>query len=702
MRGPGWPVRIQTETGTIVGAGTLVSDRQIITCAHVVTAALGDGAADPAARSITVRFAFAPEEREYRARVVSGGWFPPSPRSPGDLAVLELVDPGPHGREPAPLCLCEDGGWGRTVQVYGHPQSYGDVGVWVRLSLDGPGNSGTWVQMTSLVTNGGHVERGFSGAGVWDAAAKAVIGWVVAADRRQGADVAWMIPVEDAARLWPPLHDLVTPALRPPTGDPPPSNQEIQELAMALLGLGGMRDRLTRKLIIDALVTNFEGRISVVRGVGPVEEVTGLVRVCLDHPGAFDRLLTLLRMYHFDEADEPGLSEVTTLIEDVDPTPLLSCRQRNALYKMLGAVADELPAGVVRRAYEDASSPLASPAPRSGDLAYLARHLERATAVNGVPPLLRFVDAIARRLPGDPSAEQLRRWVYEVGASVGITFEWISLRHAASPSTRADEQPMYLVAEVQPDGVDDELYLAEISHERQGRRQKLHADDEPRTLEGMATLLDSVLARLVETSPCDLADMVIEFLLPHRLLDHPVDQWRLESDIVPNTLGVEYRTVVRSQERPGLRFGRGSWRAKWSSLRDCGDRASPEAVHWLRPEGWTDEHERSLLFRELMDSSVHCLASATPPQLRLPFGSDEISIAIRAGIPAIVLCRSHSVATGFERWLRDLVVTTPLTELPAQIHHLRRRQDPWAEHTTLVWEDIDRSPAEQPLHRLPD
>ncbi|MFE9026374.1 trypsin-like peptidase domain-containing protein [Streptomyces iakyrus] len=205
MRGP--------DGESLSGAGVLIGDDRILTCAHVVTEALGRPHEQTTAPGSTVLVDFAPsgDSRPRRARTVEGGWFPVLPSS-GDIAVLEL-EPGGPPAEARPARLLPGDGTGPTeVSVYGHPgRGLGD-GVWVEATATGRGGPNpAWRQLDGRA-HGVAVQRGFSGAGVWDRGLGGVVGLVVAAYGSSVERVAWMFPLAAVAREWTPLAALLHPA----------------------------------------------------------------------------------------------------------------------------------------------------------------------------------------------------------------------------------------------------------------------------------------------------------------------------------------------------------------------------------------------------------------------------------------------------------------------------------------------------------
>src|SRR5215210_3274877 len=111
-------VRIQTRDGTIVGAGFCVSDRHVLTCAHVVIQALGlpEDSPGPIEGDVRLDFPLLAPRQSLAGRVVR--WEPlatntASGGAEGDIAVLELVGDPPEGARPAPLVSAGDF-WGHS------------------------------------------------------------------------------------------------------------------------------------------------------------------------------------------------------------------------------------------------------------------------------------------------------------------------------------------------------------------------------------------------------------------------------------------------------------------------------------------------------------------------------------------------------------------------------------------------------------
>jgi hypothetical protein len=187
-----WRVRIRVGGGRLRGAGVLLTERHVLTCAHVVQGPHGN---DPEPR-IEVEFVGQPGVALRSAHVVEGCWVPSFDDDRGDVAVLELDQPA-HGVPCASLRQLSLRG--RVVRVQGFPRDLDD-GVWAAAMVVGPGGpGGEWVQMDAVSQTGIRVQSGFSGAGVTDEKTGTVIGIVVSEYTDRPSGVSWMLPVETIA-----------------------------------------------------------------------------------------------------------------------------------------------------------------------------------------------------------------------------------------------------------------------------------------------------------------------------------------------------------------------------------------------------------------------------------------------------------------------------------------------------------------------
>ncbi|QYN32034.1 trypsin-like peptidase domain-containing protein [Pseudonocardia sp. DSM 110487] len=197
-------VRVLAGDGnTVVGAGFLIGPDLVATCAHVVADAL---AADPYSPApphgpVLLDFPLVQDPGDGPAAAHVHRWSPIAADGSGDVAVLRLQRPVPHGARMPPLRRV-DALWDHGFRVLGFPEGLTD-GVWTTGRIRG--EQGTrWFQLQGAPGDQA-VVGGFSGSPVWDEESGAVVGMTVAADRSADTTTAYLIPIDQVLGLDPEL-----------------------------------------------------------------------------------------------------------------------------------------------------------------------------------------------------------------------------------------------------------------------------------------------------------------------------------------------------------------------------------------------------------------------------------------------------------------------------------------------------------------
>ena len=221
-----------------VGAGFLVSPRYLLTCAHVVEAALGlKNAAAAPTPFVAFDFPLLPKHAPLRARVAR--WLPmcdqPTPGAPEDIALLDIAPetPLPPDARPIDLLTLPDGHYaGRVFRAYGLPERMEDDGDWTGGTLDDLVASGR-VQLRHDVGRRA-IERDFSGAAVWDEREEAALGMIVAIRGRDELASAYMIPAALLLAACPEIESCAGHARRTRRAEIPPDLLRFHEQALNL------------------------------------------------------------------------------------------------------------------------------------------------------------------------------------------------------------------------------------------------------------------------------------------------------------------------------------------------------------------------------------------------------------------------------------------------------------------------------------
>ncbi|MEU2853963.1 trypsin-like peptidase domain-containing protein [Streptomyces syringium] len=211
-----WQVRVSAGG---VGSGFLITDRHVMTCAHVV-----DGV-----ERAEVTFAQYPDLGPLAATVIAGGEWRGSDQDRGDVAVLELdvpvsVKPAMFAAVDAPYTQPK-----AKLTAYGFPRGYDEGILGEFRSTSAQLIAGEWLQLEAWTSHGHALEEGFSGAAVVREDTGEVMGMVTARYPTGGG--GRMLPSRVLARHWPGAAELV-----PVPGHTPEAVARLRDLVQACEG----------------------------------------------------------------------------------------------------------------------------------------------------------------------------------------------------------------------------------------------------------------------------------------------------------------------------------------------------------------------------------------------------------------------------------------------------------------------------------
>ncbi|MFM9372727.1 trypsin-like peptidase domain-containing protein [Streptomyces sp. Da 82-17] len=200
-------VRIKGQDGRPIGAGFLVAPDRVLTCAHVVTYALGQ-APEAVGASVELDLPLDPRLAGTVRSARVEHFVAERDDGTGDVAVLRLPSAVPGSR---PLPMVEPRtAWDDEVGIVGFTGA-SPGGIWVRARLGGPTGEGRR-QFSRTDGETAYVEEGFSGSPVWDPRHRAVVGVVSVAQPGRQAQQAFAIRKDSVVRDLPELDAVLTPA----------------------------------------------------------------------------------------------------------------------------------------------------------------------------------------------------------------------------------------------------------------------------------------------------------------------------------------------------------------------------------------------------------------------------------------------------------------------------------------------------------
>lgn len=182
-------VSFLTATDTGIGVGVLVGDGEVVTCAHVMNAALNRDLRDREvpAESVQLCFPLLKARPQRVARVVR--WFPPVPDAAivDDIAVLLIQGDLPDDAVPARIDV-RPVAPGRTVDVFGYPGvPPRPDGAWVPATVRGTVGGGR-LQLDAHNSAALRMQPGYSGSPVIDRETGAVLGLLMTAPHAESGD----------------------------------------------------------------------------------------------------------------------------------------------------------------------------------------------------------------------------------------------------------------------------------------------------------------------------------------------------------------------------------------------------------------------------------------------------------------------------------------------------------------------------------
>ncbi|MFI9773564.1 trypsin-like peptidase domain-containing protein [Streptomyces sp. NPDC051956] len=694
------------------GAGVYLSGRKLLTCAHVVNAALGRPVLtpdNPGAVHLGIAFPVLSAVDERPVRLVA--WVPPRPLNrhgpvldgslewEGDLAVLELDEEPPAPVGPIPWREMQRGQQVRAWYGGGQAFSYADV-----LVGDWDGRIGYLDGQLS----GAAVDEGYSGGPLFSLDDGAAVGLVMG---RVAAPAGPLSAQHTLRRSWgmgwqSVLRELALVGAAPDTCERGPAT------GYASSGASGMRG--TRGFAGDESVRDMM--------VGPLHSLLANPAARLDHASALAIELGLRTRADGSAPTVEQLADLLcatqralpTLSESLAPTlsgahgrgelnrllalgrltevaRLLSVAEHRFLLAKLEHLTQHDP-GLVPRA-ATAALPYVD-LPRSLQAARLAVSAVPAALLElegrygdgspvpdespRLPALLRVVEYVAAQAPG-MACQALQEWSGRVAARLGIHASALAERRAdaARWSARATATGVRVLVELDRHDKDPaDRYRCSVWRMRADgtAARTVTATERPRTGREIARLIREVAGG----AEGDGIALVAVTVTPDAL-ELPVDEWdgADADEYIRAPLGEDFHLVlrcpqIRRRSSTGVRDLKRRWNARHQSdmlVADHGIGEETQLVRLLK----TTHRDTARVF-------VHGSAARR---------SQLVRYCLAMGVP-VVLWDREAAGTDDSRRLDTARPDGPVDELPERVRHFR--VDAYADKAvaarpTLVWED---------------
>ncbi|MFG3172338.1 trypsin-like peptidase domain-containing protein [Streptomyces sp. NPDC048200] len=548
----------------LVGAGVLISDSLVLTCAHVVNSSLGRSQFDAAVPSsgdvVRLRMPHVARDLELTARVAPGLWRPPRAHTTregavaagqypyfGDLAVLELVVPAPHGAAPAPFLPERDGN--EVVALWASGSTVTTVRALPRTV------TGAW---TVLDVTAGAVYPGFSGGPLWDRDRGAVVGIVVATHQNALGETSAAGPVY---AIGVPTLEAELPAL--PPVQVPTARQGVQRV------LGALEELLPGA----EAVTRCEGRLSARLSREPAGQASDhhrLLALALGVRRGVPELLVVVREYLADSgvrhSSRDAWDSLVHAARAVSPDEILTAGQRHDLVGLLALCRGIDPGDLVREVLPYVEAP-----------PLVCGLVDLTDLVEGYPPpshpliplLLQTVVRIwlAEQSVGNPISPDLYAWVRRVARQLDVSEAAVDefredLRSTPVPARSGSAVAPRIQVELLPVPPGQRFTYQIWVCDGAGRHEVVLVQDSEvasdKVVEGVRTVLRSEVNEQAERA-------LVEFFVAPPWLSLEVDTWHLRgSEDDDFFLGVMRSVVLRSSGRTRDSFA--GWKRRTKAL----------------------------------------------------------------------------------------------------------------------------------------
>ncbi|MEV4139400.1 hypothetical protein AB0J72_45470 [Dactylosporangium sp. NPDC049742] len=484
-----------------------------------------------------------------------------------------------------------------------------------------------------------------------------------------------------------------------------------RRLLDALSVVPGMGELAFRHTLLAALREDL-GEVHCEESPIARTHMLAMIRACHD-AGGFEGIKFLHRAV---DLHRPGAAadRLAALVEECETqASILSTDERAELERLLGVLPPPAPAQLQILVQRALGTRVPGTVGAARTVAETFGALEGATWPPGGPhPLVMFALCLADEQLARP-ARALLTWTERVATRIGC--DPTAVREALHGLRAArDEIPAdaFLIVKIDDRVFPDGYQLSAWWYRSDGGMSAKVEDAAPCRRDQLDARGEDLLERTSQFLTAGFGELTIEFLVPHQLLGHPFDGWRIAvGQPGQRRIGICYPVVIRSLDRLRDRWSHGDWRRRWQRL--SADPCSAASVQWLRPGTGTQPapdaddivetaHGEPFLQALRRREQLVCVGLTYPYVHAQEAG---LAFAIHAGVPAAVWRRDDGAVAPLRQAVSGFVATGTLAALPERVLGLRQaavESDVAAvREVSLVWDDPERLPELQASLRGP-
>lgn len=392
--------------------------------------------------------------------------------------------------------------------------------------------------------------------------------------------------------------------------------------------------------------------------------VVELVQQCDVHPGGLVELAACVELL---AAEDPAYLQVRRVVEETEALAVEP--ELGVMWRQLRPALERLRLRQMQPIFLQVTSGLLGVLPVHCDSTWSAFvHLVGLNGPAGpIPPWMAFLEVVRDHLDSDTGA-RVRELVRSLAREWGGTADLERVRAWYEAQTPRPTKAGVLTLVLAPDLTDpDSFSLYSVQRWDDDASAPVRDEEVVVRRKELRAAVASIIARAEEDWAARATELKLEFVLPLSLLNEPVEWWSKEAPTPAGPpLALYHSVIVRSLERLRRPDWHRVWLQRWERLAD--EPSGAIVLTDLDPD--RPDHLRRLEADLRDDERCVGLVLSAPPDADTD-RSQEIMVALRAGIPLILWHRGGSSTAAVRQVVEGLLESLP--NVPERAARLRRQ-----------------------------